>query len=444
MPKRSSTQHCLEKLQSLCVIYKKLDQNFASKNEELKTLQDAIKSSSAFISANMSLNSNVLPSLLRNGRAFRHKELQSKHVTQVAKIGRYWDLCVSLIKITSHYPFIFMNLSLKLAPWYRPVKVPIPGMKQIEDYYIHAEIQLIVFYGLTSNLMGQMPRVLGVSKSACYLCDLFISIHGQFHISETHGRLYYLWTVPNLANYDLTQRQKYRTILERMHQVCKSTALRPSRLSRGYPPESTPRFYGIPSPIAASTVTALSQLTIQGPAPHTPTQNVPISSNVPSADNIVDGTSTPFQNLSVRSPLPSVSEIEEDSFFDRVEEECRPSLNGHINASLDNLVPSTSPSVLTINGDILELPMHGVVTPRHPYRLEIQGLRLHFEVEEPKQGRITVRRASSEPSNALDIDTMTPGTTVEFYREEGASSLQLNLRGLNRDTVSIDFEWLPD
>lgn len=59
---------------------------------------------------------------------------------------------------------------------------------------VHAEIQLLFFYELHPKILR--PRVICSSKSACYLCDLFIRCHGQFHISRTHGRLYGKWNLP--------------------------------------------------------------------------------------------------------------------------------------------------------------------------------------------------------------------------------------------------------
>ncbi|MCJ1462819.1 hypothetical protein MMC07_001422 [Pseudocyphellaria aurata] len=60
---------------------------------------------------------------------------------------------------------------------------------------VHAEIQLLFFYELSPG--RQRPRVICSSKSACYLCDLFFKLHGQFHSPRTHGRLYEKWTLPD-------------------------------------------------------------------------------------------------------------------------------------------------------------------------------------------------------------------------------------------------------
>ena len=59
---------------------------------------------------------------------------------------------------------------------------------------IHAEIQLLFFYEEKPNVPH--PRMICSSKSACYLCDLFIKCHGQFLTPRTHGKLYDKWSLP--------------------------------------------------------------------------------------------------------------------------------------------------------------------------------------------------------------------------------------------------------
>jgi hypothetical protein len=58
-----------------------------------------------------------------------------------------------------------------------------------------AEIKLLFYYELHRTI--NRPRVLSSSKSACYLCNLFINIHGDFFTPRTHGRLYDRWILPD-------------------------------------------------------------------------------------------------------------------------------------------------------------------------------------------------------------------------------------------------------
>lgn len=53
---------------------------------------------------------------------------------------------------------------------------------------IHVEIQILYHYEI--HRVKIRPRIICSSKSACFLCDLFIKLHGKFYIARTHGRLY--------------------------------------------------------------------------------------------------------------------------------------------------------------------------------------------------------------------------------------------------------------
>ena len=82
----------------------------------------------------------------------------------------------------------------------RPIQVILDEYRlAIADYHkfvkVHAEIQLLFFYELNSERIR--PRTICSSKSACYLCDLFFRLHGQYYIPRTHGRLYHRWTLPD-------------------------------------------------------------------------------------------------------------------------------------------------------------------------------------------------------------------------------------------------------
>ena len=83
-----------------------------------------------------------------------------------------------------------------------------------QDAYlkVHAEVQLLYFYEIQQ--VPTVPRILSASKSACYLCHLFISSHGKFRVPRTHGRLYDRWTLP-----DIPQGVNHAVFLEAAHRL---------------------------------------------------------------------------------------------------------------------------------------------------------------------------------------------------------------------------------
>jgi len=83
---------------------------------------------------------------------------------------------------------------------------------------IHAEIQLLFFYEIHPRILR--PRVICSSKSACYLCNLFIQIHNQFFMHRTHGRLYDKWILPDwLDAIPTDRRQKLGHVVNQLNTI---------------------------------------------------------------------------------------------------------------------------------------------------------------------------------------------------------------------------------
>jgi hypothetical protein len=81
---------------------------------------------------------------------------------------------------------------------------------------VHAEIQLLFFYEM--NKVDMPPRIICSSKSPCYLCHLFFGLHGQFHVPDTHGRVYPGWILPIwLGQLGESQRANMGRITDRLH-----------------------------------------------------------------------------------------------------------------------------------------------------------------------------------------------------------------------------------
>ena len=147
----------------------------------------------------------------------------------VGKVGRYYSVSRDLVRMARSSKYrVFNRISIKSIQ----ISVPPPItnvnqsltpataiMTQLETYTanpfptvqrqyqhdfleheknkkIHAEIQILFFYEFHAEL--QRPRIICSSKSACYLCDLFVKLHDRFFMPRTHGRLYGAWTLPDV------------------------------------------------------------------------------------------------------------------------------------------------------------------------------------------------------------------------------------------------------
>jgi hypothetical protein len=86
---------------------------------------------------------------------------------------------------------------------------------------VHAEIQILMYY---ERLPRQdLPRVICSSKSACYLCSLFLETHGRFVVPRTHGRIYDRWTLPLDVAPDSKTMRSLLPVLRRFNQAVEVT-----------------------------------------------------------------------------------------------------------------------------------------------------------------------------------------------------------------------------
>jgi hypothetical protein len=88
---------------------------------------------------------------------------------------------------------------------------------------VHAEIQILLFY--EQRLHQDLPRVICASKSACYLCYLFLKVHGRFIVPRTHGKIYDRWTLPTYMTLDWKKNTKLLSVMHGFNQALE-TAIR--------------------------------------------------------------------------------------------------------------------------------------------------------------------------------------------------------------------------
>ena len=164
-----------------------------------------------------------------------------KHLRIVEKLGRYASAAVNLYQAARRYS-CFSEVQVNIVKLHAPVKPKYDPSERIKgrpaafspdkedllklvsylkghrksnigevadveetlwqtvaaDCAVHAEIQLLFYYEV--HQPATYPRVICSSKKACFLCNLFFHLHGQFFIPSTHGTLYEKWIVPACIN----------------------------------------------------------------------------------------------------------------------------------------------------------------------------------------------------------------------------------------------------
>ena len=203
----------LQKLNDLCELFQRLDTQPGASSNLPAMLKDIVKQCYA---VSTSEGTCTVDETVTSYGYEPKAVMKNKHIEQVYKLGRYWGLCVYLATASRKYWNIFQSMDLATIRPYEPITSRISFKRCLVECYVHAEIQLLIFYDSNPDVSVPKPRVLGVSKAACYLCNLFTKKHAEFFLSQTHGQLFDQWNVPDLARFDNAQRLKYRSILKSM------------------------------------------------------------------------------------------------------------------------------------------------------------------------------------------------------------------------------------
>ena len=140
-------------------------------------------------------------------------------IAQIDKLARYLHICKDLLKIVRQpaYRPLFHNITLEPLESYSEIRRP--GTAKL--CHVHPEIQQVFYYARHHH--DPLPRVIGCSKSVCYLCDLFLKQQGSFRVSHSHQRLYSQWTLPDVDWMTPDQAERFSNIVKTMTKHIKNT-----------------------------------------------------------------------------------------------------------------------------------------------------------------------------------------------------------------------------
>jgi hypothetical protein len=153
----------------------------------------------------------------------------------IGKLGRYYSATSELV-CAARYRACRLFESIEVEPF----QIPMPTFLLKSHWKVHAEIQLLFFYEVHPG--WPRPRFICSSKSACYMCNLFFSLHGGFHVPRTHGRLYDKWTLPDWLDIPAERHEEFSRISTLLRSIIDGKALKASKSKRKkryhYPNES--------------------------------------------------------------------------------------------------------------------------------------------------------------------------------------------------------------
>ncbi|KAK5174356.1 uncharacterized protein LTR77_001436 [Saxophila tyrrhenica] len=149
--------------------------------------------------------------------------LDARDVRELGKVANYWRIARNLTLCSHQFSHCFPNAEWHALPTYSVST----GSKLVPRKHVHAEIQQLVHFELRQPLA--MPRVIGVSKEACFLCDSFIRAHGRFSISGAHRQMFPKWTVPNLKEYAPQTVERFRKALVQVRAEVQEEFVKPRK-----------------------------------------------------------------------------------------------------------------------------------------------------------------------------------------------------------------------
>lgn len=159
-------------------------------------------------------------------------------------------------------------------------------------------MQILCFYERRPYL--PKPRIICASKSACYLCNLFLEIHGQFITPRTHGKLYHRWTLPSERSLDEGVLRRLLPAIHELNRVLEPTiakALNGQILQRALPNESV---LGLREPWSSTSTSIRQHSTNLGTSSSRPNR-IDNESLPGSYDLIIDTQASSIMTVSVQS-----------------------------------------------------------------------------------------------------------------------------------------------
>lgn len=363
-------------------------------------------------------------------------------IRQIDKIGRYWGLCKSTTEDSRKYSDMFGHIKLQFLSPYKPSTSLITGGRATRAHlHVHAEMQIIAFYGLRSSAEIPKPRVIGVSRAACYLCNLFVQFHGQFFVTKTHGWLFDQWNIPDLAETDAIEQDKYCSTIAQMDKEIQS-ALAKER--QGFEKRRKPMGSRLALPLQPllSTHSPIPS-TILSDVPEDNELDVPLPTSSPGTHiPDIDAAEVPFPHpLAVplgtqskttqsRTPSPNLSSLPHT-----------PNPAG-IPCLTDALKPSPSSNTVAS----WEYPTQRTISASAPFRSNIGHLFFDFEIDAPARGNVLITRekGGQGPSSsfAVDIRGMESGESWTFKRGDGDDGVILNVRYTENHSTTIVLQWV--
>ena len=455
------SEELLSKLQSICKMYQDIDNSQNNTSSLTCMIRDAVQLSHDVCTQGGTCSFEGTVRLY----GFDPKVVcDFKAMRQIDKIGRYWGLCLDLAENARTYRHLFQKIEKECLTPYEGVDSGIffkQTHKPVVSCHVHAEIQLLVFLDNKRAQRYFRPRVIGVSKAACYLCNLFIRTHSRYFITKTHGQLHDQWTLPDLRQYTVEQCDHYRKIIKLMDAEIQAAVKRQPKRKRQQHfgswltlpnPSARP-----PTPSDAATIVSATDLDKPQSSALPPRQLADSGNYRESRSN---STVMALPEQVQTSPLPNSDPPCPRSAYDvpASYNSSMHTLEGlhAINASTSLMQDAPSDvcsSTSTLVLQAVNLPVEKVFTGGRSLHFAYPGVYLIVEIEDPCKARIVIKHASAVEegiTNTVNIDKMQLGDERSLERQDNGSVISVLLpnievrsrNGTVPESLKLELIWL--
>jgi hypothetical protein len=346
----------------------------------------------------------------------------SKPVAQVDKLSRYLGLCKDIVRMAKRrrYNSIFKEISISPLPAYRALTPP--GASKA--CYVHAEIQMALY--LEEHPPDRPPRVIGCSKSACFLCDLFIQKQGKYSISSAHRQLHNQWTIPDTPWISSSGAETLRRIVTSMLEYIRRLSMQAKsnpQVSKPYPRQSMARLWGSHDSMLAlsSVLTAFSNLSLSHSLRKQPVDRQFLSSREPTPTRSLRSSSTLQEPVTCRSAV-SVGQ------------------------------PTWSNTTSSLSLREVDLPFQKRIHLKTAsFLVAIDGLSLLFEFDSVRRGQVSVKAVTrqrdlcaKEQIRQISASEIPTSHNLVLRCPVGSSDLSFQLHHGTEASVEIWFDWDPE
>jgi hypothetical protein len=311
---------------------------------------------------------------------------------------------------------------------FQPVYSRVPDVGKPIPCHVHAEVQVLIFYELKKEMNTSIPNVIGTSKAACYLCDLFIKHHGRFLVTKTHGRIHSQWTVPDLKEFSTDSVKSLRRTITLVDREIAAAKKRTAKW-RPYPKESWLDVRLVPSLISGSSVETVRPLAAEerkgGGGEYSENlsgQLLPVPGQI---ETVIEGK----ESSAATPPLTPMREAKDI---------------GSVRVLSEGDAPNGS-GLGTTDG---AHPLGKHISPDFPrrFRSENRSVEIYVEIEKPSAGVASFEEvpidSTSKLTDVVDISTLEPGLLREYTVEDGSDEVMVKLLVEADRLAALRLRWI--